>query len=137
MLEKPASLSLDSHCVLLVSTSSVTLHVMVTVLLLGTLGSSVSVLKPLLSPLQTQQKRKLSVSCLPQDLAPIAPIQMTARHLLGDSWPPFCSSPGDLWMGYSVSVTHRVHGWDQPRLAEPQGASLSSSPVVRVTTVCV
>lgn len=60
--------------------------------LLETLGSSVSVLKPLLSPLQAQQRRTLSVSCLPQDLALIAPTQMTARHLLGDSWSALCPS---------------------------------------------
>lgn len=64
----------------------------VTVLLMETLGSSVSVLKPLLSPLQAQRRRTLSVSCLPQDLALIAPTQMTARHLLGDSWSALCPS---------------------------------------------
>lgn len=105
-------------------------------LLLGTLGSSVSVLKPLWSPLQAQQRKTPSVSFHPQDLALIAPIQMTARRLLGDSWPPFCPLPDDLWMDNSVSGTHRVHGWGQPRLTGLQGGSLPSSPVTGDAAVC-
>lgn len=102
----------------------------------GTLGPSVSVLKPLPPPLQAQRRRTPSVSCLLQDLAQIALMQMTARPLRGDSWPPFSSLPGDLRSSCSVCRTHRVHGWtliSQPRPpchVKSSDPSLASPPAL-------